>query len=140
MDEKKYMIQDFTPVEASELLDTVASLKEQGYRLGQACCTTLEDHLEVLYSFDKDHVLHNLKLCLPKVNPEVMSITGIIWSAFIYENEIHDLFGVTFKHSELDYGGNFFRIAEKTPWNKDACAVSAEEPAEAVDEEKAIEQ
>ena len=129
MDEKKYLIQDFVPVEPSELLDTVASLKEQGYRLGQACCTTLEDHLEVMYSFDKDHVLHNIRMSLPKENPEAMSITGIIWSAFIYENEIHDLFGVTFKHSELDYGGNFFRIAAKTPWNEAACAVSAEEPA-----------
>lgn len=110
------MIQDFVPVEASDLLDTVATLKADGYRLGQACCTVVEEGLEIIYSFDKDHVLHNLKLSLPKEGAEVMSITGIIWSAFIYENEIHDLFGVTFKHSELDYGGNFFRVAEETPW------------------------
>ena len=50
-------------------------------------------------------------------NMELQSITGEIWSAFIYENEMHDLFGITFKNLELDYQGNFFRVAQKTPWN-----------------------
>lgn len=48
---------------------------------------------------------------------ELQSITGEIWSAFIYENEMHDLFGIKFKNLELDYQGNFFRVAQKTPWN-----------------------
>ena len=43
---------------------------------------------------------------------ELQSITGEIWSAFIYENEMHDLFGIKFKNLELDYQGNFFRVAQ----------------------------
>ena len=116
MEEKKFMIQDFETVENANLLDTVAKLKMDGYRLVQACCTVLEEGLQVLYTFDKDHVLHNLKLDLPKEGAEVMSITGVYWAAFIYENEMHDLFGVTFKHSQLDYGGHFFKVAKPTPW------------------------
>ena len=46
-----------------------------------------------------------------------MSITGIYWAAFIYENEMQDLFGVKFKHMALNYGGNFFKVSQPTPWN-----------------------
>jgi len=116
MDEKKFMIQDFVTVEAEKLLDTVATLKAEGYRLVQACATVFEDKIDICYSFDKDFVLHNVMVNLPKEGGEVMSITGVYWPAFIYENEMHDLFGVTFKHSELDYGGNFFKVAKPTPW------------------------
>jgi hypothetical protein len=33
---------------------------------------------------------------------------------------MHDLFGITFRNLALDYGGHFFKIAEKTPWNPKA--------------------
>ncbi|MDO4518299.1 MAG: NADH-quinone oxidoreductase subunit C, partial [Bacillota bacterium] len=68
-----------------------------------------------IYSFDKEHEIYNLRLPIA-IGEEIESITNIYWPAFIYENEIHDLFGVKFKHSALDYNGTFFRIAEETPW------------------------
>ena len=107
-------------VDASELLEKVRGMKRDGYRLGQACATKCKDgHIEILYSFDKNHDLTSLKMIVPE-SLEIQSITGEIWSAFIYENEMHDLFGITFKNLELDYQGNFFRIAETTPWNPKA--------------------
>ena len=48
----------------------------------------------------------------------VESITGSYWNAFVYENEVHDLFGIEFLHSALDFHGNFFKTAEPTPWKK----------------------
>ena len=45
------------------------------------------------------------------------SISGDYWPAFIYENEMHDLFGIKFSHLTLDYEGKFFKVAEPTPWN-----------------------
>lgn len=116
MSEQKYKIQDFEPVEADHLVEKVADLKSQGYRLGQVCCTKVEDGFEILYSFDLDHVLKNLRLTIPE-GQEIMSITGSYWPAFIYENEIHDLFGVTIKHNALDYNGTFYKISKETPWN-----------------------
>ena len=66
----------FVPVEASELLAKVRSMKADGYRLGQACATKCKDgHIEVLYSFDKDHSLTNLKVMVPE-DMELQSITG----------------------------------------------------------------
>ena len=116
MSEKKYMIQDFQPTATSELLEKVRKLKDDGYRFLQACGTPKEDGAEILYSFDKDHILLNLKVKVTD-GEEVESITGSYWPAFIYENEMHDLFGIKFLHNALDYNGNFFITAEPTPWN-----------------------
>ena len=114
--EKITAVQDFEYVELSNLISKVSDLKAEGYRLGQICGVVLDDdNYEIIYSFDQGHRLINLKLDIP-VDAEVESITGIYWPAFIYENEIHDLFGVQFNHSKLDYQGTFFRIVKETPW------------------------
>ena len=108
--------QNFKVINTSQLLTEVKNFKAEGYRLGQACATVVGDTIEIIYSFDKAHVLKNLKLVISP-EEEVESITGTYWPAFIYENEMHDLFGIKFMHMELDYEGNFFKVAEPTPWN-----------------------
>jgi ech hydrogenase subunit D len=113
---EKWKIQNFIALEPAQLLDKVQDLKAEGYRFGQACCTKVSEGFELTYSFDQDHVLTNLRLVFPE-EEEIMSITGIYWPAFIYENEMQDLFGVKFKHMALNYGGHFFRVAQATPWN-----------------------
>jgi ech hydrogenase subunit D len=116
MSEAKHLIQEIVPVQASELLDKVQDLKNSGYRLGQVCASSGKDDFQLLDSFDKDHVLTNLRITMADVQ-EIPSITGIYWPAFIYENEMQDLFGFKFKNLALDYGGKFFKVAEPTPWN-----------------------
>ena len=116
MRERVDVAQNFTPVELSQLLTKVKDLKAEGYRFGQACATVVDDKIEIIYSFDKDYSLMNLKLVISP-EEEIESITGTYWPAFIYENEMHDLFGIKFMHMELDYEGNFFKVAEPTPWN-----------------------
>ena len=92
--------QDFVSVDLSQLLTKVKDLKADGYRFAQACATTMdEDHFEIIYSFDKEHKLKDF------------------WPAFIYENEMHDLFGIKFTHMALDYEGKFFKVTEPAPWN-----------------------
>lgn len=111
-----YQQQVFIDIEPTLLVEKVSDLKGEGYRLGQACCTKVEEGFELIYSFDKDHQLLNLKLTIAE-EFEIMSITGVYWAAFIYENEMQDLFGVKFKQMALNYGGNFFKVSQKTPWN-----------------------
>jgi ech hydrogenase subunit D len=117
MGERKDLIQDIKTVKAADLLSAVADIKSDGYRLGQACATKTEGGVDILYTFEKDEILKNLKVSLDDKAPELQSISGIYWAAFIYENEMHDLFGVTFRNLALDYGGHFFKIASETPWN-----------------------
>ena len=110
-----YRTQNIVPIEPEDLIEKVVELKNGGYRLGQICSTRIENGNELLYSFDKDHDLLNLKMAVPD-GKEIQSITKIYWPAFIYENEAHDLFGVKFLDSELDYGGKFFKLSRPTPW------------------------
>ena len=116
MSERVDVKQNFTPVEVSQLLTKVKNLKSDGYRFAQACATVVGDKIEIIYSFDKAHQLTNLRLVISP-EEEVESITGDYWPAFIYENEMHDLFGVKFMHMALDYQGNFFKVSEPAPWS-----------------------
>jgi len=115
--EKKYLIQDIEPAAAQDLLALAQDEKAEGRRLCQICATAAEGSLEILYTFEKDNLLKNYKVLVDAGAPELQSVTAIYPYAFIYENELHDLFGVKFRNLSLDYGGTFFRIAEKTPWN-----------------------
>ncbi|MCQ4635482.1 NADH-quinone oxidoreductase subunit C [Anaerovorax odorimutans] len=113
---RSYKEQIIEPVAASDLLPTVRNMKAEGYRMLQICATKVSEGFEILYSFDKDHELTNLRVTIPE-EEEVQSVTGEYWGAFIYENEMHDLFGIKIVNNELDYGGHFFKVAEPTPWN-----------------------
>ncbi|MDD2189606.1 MAG: NADH-quinone oxidoreductase subunit C [Eubacteriales bacterium] len=113
---EKWRIQNFIVIEPAQLIEKVQDLKADGYRLGQIHCTKISEGFELTYSLDKDHILTNLRLIIPE-EKEIMSVTGIYWPAFIFENEMQDLFGVKFKHMALNYGGRFFKVSQQTPWN-----------------------
>jgi ech hydrogenase subunit D len=111
------LIQDIETAAVCDLLAIVQGQKTSGWRLGQACATLAGESLEILYTFEKDNILKNYKFVLDAVAPELQSITTTYPYAFIYENEMHDLFGVTFKNLAVDYGGNFYRVSKETPQN-----------------------
>ena len=103
--------------EAHDLLTIVQEMKSSGHRLCQICATLAGESIEVIYTFEKDNVLKNYKIIIDAREPELQSVTEIYHYAFIYENEMHDLFGITFKNLALDYCGNFYKVSEDTPWN-----------------------
>lgn len=108
----KFICDLITP---DELYSSVKLLKEKGYRLVQICCTQKEKY-EILYSFDKDFDLVNLKIILDENNREIKSITNVYWNAFVYENEMHDLYGIKVKGINIDYKGNFYQTKVKWPF------------------------
>ena len=99
-----------------DLLREVDRLHADGYRLVQIGCTDVGGIYEINYSFDKGYHLKNLRL---KVGPdtEVPSISGIYWGAFVYENEVHDLFGIPVTGINIDFKGTFIRTATKYPFS-----------------------
>ena len=34
------------------------------------------------------------------------------WNAFLYENELHDLFGLKIRNIKIDYQGTFYKVAK----------------------------
>ncbi len=111
--------QVFRDVDVGSVPAEAEKLKGEGYRMVQISGTPYEGSAELLYSFDKDLSMVNLRTSVPN-GTHVGSITPSYWSAFIYENEIHDLFGVEFDGMVLDYKGNFFRTGQPAPWRKEA--------------------
>jgi ech hydrogenase subunit D len=109
--------QNITTLTTDELLGFVQERKVENWRLGVMIANLTDEYVEVIYVFEKDNNLSNVRVVLPAEDPRVSSITLLYGYAFVYENEIHDLFGVIFDGLQLDFGGNYFVTAEKTPWN-----------------------
>lgn len=92
--------------------ETVASevlkLKNDGYRIVTMSCTELdEDHVDILYHFDKDLELVHLRMKHKKAEP-VPSISGILFAALLVENEMRDQFALEFDGLVLDFNRSLY--------------------------------
>jgi ech hydrogenase subunit D len=108
--------QELIILDKSDLVGMVAQLFGEGYRLVQIGCSTLAAGYELNYSFDKEYRFKNLRVTVVP-DEEVPSVSVIYPNAFLYENEIHDLFGVPIKNITIDYGGTLYKTAIKTPFS-----------------------
>lgn len=114
--------QEMVGIEKRDLVEMVASLRSQGYRLVQICPTTLADRYEMNYSFDKDLKFRNLRFTV-QPGESVPSIGLIYGNAFLYENEIHDLFGIVVENMTTDFHGTLYKTRVPAPF-----AVQVPEP------------
>jgi Ni,Fe-hydrogenase III component G len=73
-----------------------------GFRFVTMTCTDCGEYFDILYHFDKNYELSNLRLQLKK-GDTLPSISPIIFAALLVENEIKDLFGVKVTGLVLDY-------------------------------------
>lgn len=108
--------QEMVAIDKGNLVEMAATLRSSGYRLVQICSTTLSDCYEMNYSFDKDGRFGNLRFTVPP-GEAVPSISLIYASAFLYENEIHDLFGITIDNIVTDYHGTLYRVRVPAPFS-----------------------
>lgn len=122
------MKQQFITIRPEDLLERVARFKKEGCRLVQILCTRTTEGFELTYTFDKNYFLYHLRLTAA-LDGSVMSITSLYWYGFVWENEIHDLFGldVRFIAPDVYYGGHFYHLAQKTPWHDLSNAVHAKQ-------------
>lgn len=107
--------QTTVPIAVEELVARAGQLKKDGCRLVQIGCTQVGEDFEINYVFDKDFVLTNLRITV-KQDTIIPSISGVYFGSFVYENEIHDLYGLTVAGMNIDFGGNFYRTTIKTPF------------------------
>ena len=98
------------------LLERVGEMRKQGYRLVQIGATRLPEHVELTYSFDRENRLTNLRLQVPAAGARLPSITSIYWCAFLYENELHDLFNMQVDGMAVDFHGHLYETSVKFPF------------------------
>jgi len=109
------MNQKIIDIEKIDLLNKVVDMKNSGYRLGQICAVKLENVM-LLYSFIKNGELTTFRFKY-EAGETVESISWIYSYAFLYENEIKDLFGINVLNMNVDFKGHFYDTAVKTPFN-----------------------
>jgi ech hydrogenase subunit D len=103
-------------IEPKDLLRKVEELHDEGCRQIQMHCTKVaDDNYEINYSFEKDYQFKTLRMNITP-ETEIPSITGIYWGAFMYENEIHELFGISIKGINVDFKGNLYKKKMKNPF------------------------
>ena len=120
------VIQESILLQPEELLNKVFEMKSSGNRLVQICCTMMKDgRFEISYSFDKDLEFTNLRLQITQ-DVEVMSISGIFFPAFLYENEIKELFGVKVINMAVDFNNGLYKKAKEKPFNDKEVAPATE--------------
>ena len=77
--------------------------------------TTLTDGVEINYTYDLNSDLSVWRLAVAP-QATLASISAVYPAAFLYENEIHDLFDISFSDMSIDYHGNLYRLAVQTPF------------------------
>ena len=105
----------FEPLTIEGLLDFSASRKQEGWRFVQILAVNTEAGIDLEYSFMKDGKLVNSKIEGVQKTDVVPSISDDFLEAFVFENEIHELFGVQISDIAIDFEGNFYDLAQNEP-------------------------
>ena len=120
--------QTFEAITSGVLLEKVRELRKAGYRLVQISATRLPEQVELTYSFDRDRQLANLRLQVPMTESRLPSISSIFWCAFLYENELHDLFKLQVDGMAVDFHGHLYETAVKFPFGSTKAPVAKPAP------------
>ena len=121
--------QIFETIRAEALLEKAGEMRKQGYRLVQIGATRLPEYVELTYSFDLESRLTNLRFQVLAEGARVPSISSIYWCAFLYENELHDLFNVQVDGMAVDFHGHLYEMAVKFPFGSTKAPVVKPAPA-----------
>ena len=108
--------QTIIPISVGDVLAKAEQAKKDGHRLVQVGCTKIGETFEIIYVYDRDYQLLNYRITV-RQDEEIPSISGVYWGAFVYENEIHDLYGIHVKGINIDFKGTFYKTAVKNPFS-----------------------
>ncbi|RLI30014.1 MAG: hypothetical protein DRO46_01380 [Candidatus Hecatellales archaeon] len=95
----------------SELIPKIHELAAAKARFVTITCLDLGKEFEVIYHFEKDSGLVNVKVRVGKEG-NLPTITTIYPCAFLAENEVRDMFGLKFTGLNPDFNSRLLRTAE----------------------------
>lgn len=106
---------ELTTIHHEDLTLKALEMQGNGARLSQICSVRTKDGFDLLYSFVNEYKFINYKISISE-KTEIESITAIFPNAFLYENEMSELFGINIKYISLDYKNKLYDIAVETPY------------------------
>jgi NADPH-dependent glutamate synthase beta subunit-like oxidoreductase len=95
--------------EKSEMFNKLNELKAQGARLMTLTALDHGEEIEYVYNFSKDLDIVNLRVKTPRGEP-MPSISSLYPSAFLFENELQDLFKIKVSGLSVDFGSKLLTI------------------------------
>lgn len=117
-------VERIVEIPLGELLPTAMGKREEGFRLAQVCCAFVDGQYELSYSFAREYDIIHYRIVVER-DTKVPSVTPIYKDAFLYENEMKELFGVNMEYIGVlgvigaDYKNKLYRIDEQTPFIKE---------------------
>lgn len=92
--------QQIVDIDLSDLMNEVAARRTEGCRLAAVTATRTGSRYEICYTFDRNY---RILTCRVNLFPRdtLPSITGVYPSAFVYENELQDIFGIAVTGSRV---------------------------------------
>jgi len=109
------MSMEVSQINVSAVRKTADEMKKGGYRLIVITCTPNGEEYDITYSFDKETNVKHFRITMPEES-EIPSICDSYFGAFVYENEIHDLYGFRFTGMSIDFKGTFIRTSVPYPF------------------------
>ncbi len=106
---------NITKIDKVDLLSVIMDKKNMNWRLGQICCSFVDNQYEVSYSFCNGMDLQHYRLVVDK-DEEVPSISRVYKSAVFYENEMKELWGLNVVFMKVDLDNKLYRINTSTPF------------------------
>ena len=106
---------DFISLQASDIHGDAERRSSEGWRYVQMLAVNNDESVDLVISYMKDGLLENLVVSDLARDAHVDSISDVYFESFVCENEIHDLFGITFDGLVLDFLGNFYRLSTEKP-------------------------
>ena len=115
--------QIFMDISLHQLEGMAKDYKERGWRFVNLCASTVDDKVELLCTFSNHEELENLRFFVEE-GEVVPAMSPLFPNAFMFENETHDLYGITFKGCIIDFGGKFYSPSVPTPMNPNSAAAT----------------
>ena len=117
-------------IPVAALLESVRALRARGARLVQICATALPGQFELTYSFDLGDRLASLRVHGSRTRTRACPASARIYAcAFLYENEMHDLFNIKVEGMTVDFHGNLYNTAVKFAFGQTKPPAAKPQPA-----------
>lgn len=111
------MMMEVIPASPEGIQKIAADMKADGCRLVVITCTAAVVEYDLTYTFDKNNELRHYRMTVAD-GAVIPSVGASYGGAFVYENEIHDLYGFVFEGMTIDFQGTFIRTSVPFPFRK----------------------
>jgi ech hydrogenase subunit D len=130
-------------MDTTTFLARVAKYQQNGHRLLMINATALplpagddDGAVELTWSFEKGGALEHLRERV-LLDEEVPSVSAIYPFAYLYENDLRELFGVKVTGLNVDFKGQLYQTSTKVPFSPKAIRARLEATQKAKAEAKA---